>query len=208
MPFIFKKFLDHGTTNPIVAQLSLQILTILKQCEVGQLYMHSLQPRLLRCWEIQERFREAFNDAISTYSSPAHPVTQSPQVSRLKAECHNFLYEAKNYIRDILLVVNAPYGTEFREASKFSRSKKPRLSLVDWAAKTIGANEARTKLFRDAVPRVELLINAPNAVEHPGGYSGTLHIENFNLEPDGPRRAHMASHERWPDCCASLIPSR
>jgi len=193
MPFIFKKLLDHGTTNPIVPRLSLQILTFLKQCDVsqevsdkvGQLYMHSLQPRLLRCWEIQERFREEFNGAISTYSSPTHPVTQIPQVSRLEAECHNFLYEAKNYIRDTLLVVNALYGTGFKEASEFSRTKKPRLSLVDWAGKTIGANEARTKLFREAVPCVELIINARNAVEHPGGYSGTLHIENFNLEPDG-----------------------
>jgi hypothetical protein len=32
MAFEYKKLLDHGTSNPIVASLSLQILEILKQC--------------------------------------------------------------------------------------------------------------------------------------------------------------------------------
>ena len=66
MPFEFKKVLEHGTTNPIVARLSLQILEILKQCnaskgnqdKVSDLYMNSLQKKLLRCWEIEERFKK------------------------------------------------------------------------------------------------------------------------------------------------------
>jgi thermostable 8-oxoguanine DNA glycosylase len=65
MPFEFKKVLEHGTKNPIVARLSLQILEILKQCsaskdiqdKVGDLYVNSLQKKLLRCWEIEERFK-------------------------------------------------------------------------------------------------------------------------------------------------------
>ena len=65
MPFEFKKVLEHGTTNPIVARLSLQILQILKQCnasedlqaKVGDLYINSLQKKLLRCWEIEDRFK-------------------------------------------------------------------------------------------------------------------------------------------------------
>jgi hypothetical protein len=68
MPFEFKKVFEHGTTNPIVARLSLQILEILKQCnaskdiqdKIGDLYLNSLQKKLLRCWEIEERFKKEF----------------------------------------------------------------------------------------------------------------------------------------------------
>jgi hypothetical protein len=75
MPFEFKKVLEHGTTNPIVARLSLQILEILKQCnaskdiqdKVGDLYVNSLQKKLLRCWEIEERFKKEFVAAIGKY---------------------------------------------------------------------------------------------------------------------------------------------
>ena len=77
MPFEFKKVLEHGTTNPIVARLSLQILEILKQCnvsndiqdKVGGLYMSSLLKKLLRCWEIEERFRKEFVAAVEKYKS-------------------------------------------------------------------------------------------------------------------------------------------
>ncbi|MBV8109186.1 MAG: hypothetical protein JO012_05410, partial [Hyphomicrobiales bacterium] len=113
MPFEFKKVLEHGTTNPIVARLSLQILEILNQCDtskdiqakVGDLYMNSLQKKLLRCWEIEERFKKEFA-AAGKYKPPAAadaPV-EVPQIARLDEECHNFLYEAKNYIRDLLQV--------------------------------------------------------------------------------------------------------
>ncbi len=194
MPFVFKKVLDHGTTNPIVARLSLQVLKILDQCdvtkdvrdEVGELYVNSLQRKLIRCWEIEQRFREEFNAAVAAYNPPARgQATQIPQVGRLEEECHNFLYEAKNYIRDLLEVVNLLYGTEFKEASEFSRAKKGRPSLVEWASKTFSGEDPKTKFLQEAVATVEHLIDARNAVEHPGGYSGTLRIDNFTLEADG-----------------------
>ena len=107
MAFEYKKVLDHGTTNPIVARLSLQILKILKQCNaskdiqdaVGNLYMASLQPKLLRCWEIEQRFKEEFDDAVGKYKPPAtvNAPVEVPQIARLEPECHNFLYEAKNF---------------------------------------------------------------------------------------------------------------
>jgi hypothetical protein len=130
MAFEYKKLLDHGTSNPIVASLSLQILEILKQCNaskdiqdaVGNLYMTSLLPRLIRCWEIEQRFKEEFAAAVGKYKPPAsaNAPVEVPQIARLEPECHNFLYEAKNFIRDLLQVVNNLYGTTFEEASEFS----------------------------------------------------------------------------------------
>src|SRR3954467_2478104 len=79
MPFVFKKVLEHGSTNAIVVRLGLQTLEILKQCnaskdiqeKVGDLYMNSLQKKLLRCWEIEERFKKEFAAAVEKYKPPA-----------------------------------------------------------------------------------------------------------------------------------------
>ena len=194
MPFVFKKLLDHGTTNPIVARLSLQNLKILGQCEmppdvrdkVGEVYVSSLQPKLVRCWEIQQRFRKEFNAAVDGYSPSAHGLpTQIPQIGRLAEECHNFLYEAKNYIRDLLSVANLLYGTSFKDASEFGRAKKGKLSLAQWASKTFGSADPKAMFLQEAVTVVGYLIDARNAIEHPGGHSGTLRVRNFELEPDG-----------------------
>src|SRR5262249_2838764 len=124
MAFAFKKILDHGASNRIVARLSLQIFKILENCnlakethdKIAEQYL-TLQKRLLRCWEIKERFRQEFNAAVEAYKppQPGEPV-QLPQIARLDEECQNFLYEAKNYIRGLLQVVNLLYGTDFKEA--------------------------------------------------------------------------------------------
>jgi hypothetical protein len=138
MPFAFKKVLEHGTTNPIVARLSLQILQMLNQCDapkdvqdkVGDLYLNSLQKKLLRCWEIEQRFKNEFAAAVEKYKPAAvNAPVEVPQIARLEEECHNFLYEGKNFIRDLLQVVNHLYGTTFEEASEFSRAKKGSQSL-------------------------------------------------------------------------------
>lgn len=191
MPFEFKKVLEHGTRNPIVARLSLQTLQILKRCNaskdiqdnVGDLYMNSLQKKLLRCWEIEERFKKEFAEAVSKYNPPtvANAPVEVPQIARLEEECHNFLYETKNFIRDLLKVVNHLYGTAFEEASEFVRAKKGSQSLIEFADKTFGADDGKTKMLKEAVPFIEDLINMRNAVEHPDGYNGELVIANFTL---------------------------
>jgi hypothetical protein len=199
MPFEFKKVLEHGSTNPIVARLSLQILEILKQCDaskdiqdkVRDLYVDSLLKKLLRCWEIEERFNKEFAAAVGKYRPPAtaNAPVEVPQIARLDEECHNFLYEAKNFIRDLLQVVNQLYGTTFEEASEFFRAKKKgkkkgSRSLVEFAEKTFGVDDGKTKMIKGAVPSVKELVSMRNAVEHPDGLSGKLVIANFTLRAD------------------------
>jgi hypothetical protein len=195
MPFVCKKFLNHGTSNPIVARLSLQTLTILDQCavsketrdKVGNLYVNSLQRKLLRCWEIKERFRQEFNAAAEAYKLPTAQgqAVEIPQIGRLEEECHNFLYEAKNYVRDALKVFNALYGTHFQEASEFYRAKKGEESLIEYGTEAFGSQNPKTMFLKEAAGSIEYFIGLRNAVEHPGGYNGELRIENFSLDPDG-----------------------
>lgn len=194
MPFEFKKIVSHGAGNPIVGRLSLQILTILEKCKlakerkdkVGDLYLNSLMKKLLRCWEIEDSFKNSFNEAAAKYKPPATPnaPVEIPQIARLEEDCHNFLYKAKNYIRDVLHVINKLYGTSFSEASEFSKARKGEKSLIEFFTETFGPDDARTKMFVEFAPWVEHVISMRNAVEHPDGYSGRLVIENFRRDPD------------------------
>jgi hypothetical protein len=86
--------------------------------------------------------------------------------------------------RDLLQAVNHLYGTTFEEASEFSRAKNGSQSLVEFAEKTFGADDGKTKMLKGAVPWIEELISMRNAVEHPDGLSGKLVIANFTLGAD------------------------
>jgi hypothetical protein len=190
MPFDLKKFANHGTNNPIVARLSLQNLQMLKNCKiskelndkVGGLYLHSLMKKLLRCWEIEDAFKKSFAEGVARYKPPPTPNTavEIPQIDRLEAECHNLLYEEKNYIRDVLYVFNKLYGTSFSEASAFSKARKGGKSLIDFATETFGPEDARTKMLVEAVPFVEEAIAMRNAVEHPEAIAARLSLRTFN----------------------------
>ncbi len=194
MPFQFKKLLNHGASNPIVARLSLQILELQKNTtiakhvgdQVGELYLSSLQKKLLRCFEIEERFKAEFKATVEKWKPPAKNTPfEVPQIARLEEECHNFLYEGKNFVRDLLKVFNLLYGTTFEEASEFLKGKKGGKSLIEFAGATFGADDARTKMLKEFARPVETLVAMRNSVEHPDGYSGKLVVENFTVDPDG-----------------------
>ena len=191
MPFTFSKLLNHGSQNFVAVRLSLQIMQILDQCDItkelrddiADFYLSSLLKKLVRCWEIKERFRVGFEAAVASYQPPQDKrlARELPQIDRLDEEVHNFLYEAKNYIRDTLKVFNLLYGTAFSEASEFSRAKK-RGTLVSYAGTHFGEGDSKTAFFKRAAPALEEIIDMRNAVEHPGGYSGTLIIRNLAID--------------------------
>lgn len=195
MPFILQTVLEHGTKNPIVARLSLQIHQILSQCDIenerkeriGEIYLYSLQRKLLRCWEIKSLYDREFGNALQVYrpSTQKGQAIKIPHIPRLDEECHNFLYEAKSFIRDLVEVWNLLYGTDFSSARDFLPRKKKGQSVIDFAVKEFGAEDAKTLFLQQAVECVDCLISLRNAVEHPGGYSGELCIENFTRHPDG-----------------------
>src|SRR6516164_7427234 len=109
MLFEVKKQLEHGTKNPIVARLMLQTLELLGQSslskektdKIGEIFVSSLVKKLLRCWEIKERLEL---ERTKARASPGRnePAAHVPQIPKLEEECHNFLYEAKNFLRDLV----------------------------------------------------------------------------------------------------------
>jgi hypothetical protein len=144
MAFTISKTLDHGTANPVVARLALQIFDILKSCNIAKdleegilrLCMESLVPGLLRCWEIRERYELEFQRQIESYKKqvPNVQVIEVPSITTLDQDCRNFLYEAKNFLRDLMQLFNFLYGTKFKDASDYlpPKGRKAKLSCVEF----------------------------------------------------------------------------
>jgi hypothetical protein len=151
-------------------------------------YLRNIARRIAdRCWEIEERFRKEFVAAAGKFKPlvVANALVEVPQIARLEEECHNFLYEAKNFIRDLLQVANHLYGTNFKEASEFfSAGNKGNQSVVEFAIKTFGVDDVKTSVLEAAAPWIKELIRMRNAVEHPDGHSGKLVLANFTLRAD------------------------
>jgi hypothetical protein len=172
----------------------LQTFAILDACDLSKeladkikvVYMHSLMKSLLRCGEIAMAYQSEFvKEMEACKRRPPRAIVTVPSIMRLEEECRNFLYEAKNFIRDTLKAFNLLYGTAFEEASEFLWPKKGRPSLIGFVESTFGPEDDKTKLFKQMLQAVERVVTFRNAVEHPGGYSGTLYMRNFRLEPNG-----------------------
>jgi hypothetical protein len=196
MLFEVKKQLEHGTKNPIVARLTLQTLELLKESslpkektdKIGEIYISSLVKELLRCWEIKERLEIERAKAHASYKPPGRnePAAHVPQIPRLEEECRNFLYEAKNFLRDLVTVFNLVHGTRFKEeASNWVSADGEPGPLMKHIVNTYGPNHVNTRYINQLPKCIAPYIAMRNAVEHPKGYSGELKIENISLGADG-----------------------
>jgi hypothetical protein len=136
-------------------------------------------------WEIRDRYESEFQRQIESYKKqvPNAQMIEVPCITTLDQDCRNFLYEAKNFLRDLMQLVNFLYGTKFNDASDYLPAKraKPRSSVVSFAEQTFGSTDPRTIFLKKLAPDVDCIVTYRNAVEHPNGYAGPLEIRNFQL---------------------------
>jgi hypothetical protein len=194
MAYEIRKISNYGTQNPVVARLKVQThelaqwsnLSEDKKLELSAVYF-GLADRLLKCHEIYRRISAKIEREISEHRPNADPrMKKVPYVVGLRGEVENFLYESKSYLRDLLSVLDIFFGAKFDEASAFYPTKAGGKSkLVIWAATKFGPSDHFTTMLASEQEWTAELIRKRNAVEHPGGRSGTLHIENFKPLPDG-----------------------
>jgi hypothetical protein len=190
MPFEIRKISDVGTTNPIVARLAVQTFDLVQwlKAESGQreeithLYLNALKPRLIRC----EKFKNELvtkivecDRSIELQKLQDPRIRQVPHITELQGIAEGFLYEAKNFVRDLLGLFRIVYGCKLKNASDFADLKRQGESnLVKWAVKTFGEEHHLTKLLRTEQRWSGEFIRMRNAIEHPDGKSGTVTIQN------------------------------
>jgi hypothetical protein len=186
--FQLKRISDHGTANPIVARLSVQNYELLQFCSLGKevreqilsLCHVSIQPRLLECDEIAQKLANETLTLAQEWDTNGAKlqsqgrVVEVPHVIRLEQQAENFLYCAKSVLRDLLKIFNLCFGAEFSEA-RYDQA-------LTWAQTRFGADSEIARLIKqDHDLWIKRLVSMRNAVEHPDGYSGRLHIHNIEL---------------------------
>jgi hypothetical protein len=189
--FEVKKALDHGVTNPIVARLTLQTAEILERTTLSKethdkfsdIFMSSLVQKLLRCFQIEQRLRADWEKSVASFEPPrpGAAAVEVPQILRLREDCEEFLYSAKNFLRDLMTVFSALHGLKYKDASEWTPVGKRTDSVLTYAQKKYGENHVNAKYFAQLPACVMPFVDMRNAVEHPGGHSGTLIVENIAL---------------------------
>ena len=188
MGFQLKKVSEHGTSNPVVTRLTLQSHDLLGFCTMPKerkedllvLYHDQVMPRLLTCDTIARRVVKDIEAAVSTakkrgmVTQAQGRVVEVPHVADLEQAVEQYLYSAKSTLRDAAGAFKIFFGEEFKEA----RYDK----VLAWAQQRFGKeNKFVHVLNEDHDQWIRRLVTMRNAVEHPGGHSGTLHIRNFEF---------------------------
>ncbi|MHC1751146.1 hypothetical protein [Humidesulfovibrio sp.] len=194
MPFIATKISNYGVANHIVARMNVQTHELLQWAGIPQnskddifdVY-DGMKNRLLKCHEAYNRLHAPLKENLDKkHFSEDGTLKSLPFLIGLQEEAETILYEQKNFLRDLLRVVNIFFGTTFHEASAFcANKKKDDKSIVKWAQDKFGANNPFSIMLESEQSWIEEVIRKRNAVEHPRGNSGTLHIKNFWQVPDG-----------------------
>lgn len=198
MNFTIRKISNYGVSHPVVARLSVQTSELIKfsdlskedQQQVGALYMSTLQPRLLKCHDILKRLRQALRESVASVEEEQKQsqgrIMALPYVIGLEGEVESFLYETKNYLRDLLNLFRILFGFKEIKASQFCDVKgKGESQITVWSKKKFAEDDDLTKLLRSEQVWVEQCVRMRDAVEHPGGFSGTLTIHNVRPHPQG-----------------------
>jgi len=191
MPSVYKKVLNQGTSNPIVARTTVQPGTIMgpfpikadSKARIFQININLCQ-RLLA----MEKFANWLDrecDAIVT-DFLAHGLEkigddafEVPLVIDLENRAESYLQAAKLCIRDCGFIFGALVGTTFDH--RYNR-------VIDWAKGKFGKEDKFTQWLASQHSWVKHILDMRNALEHPtGAPRGQLHIRNveFKFSTDG-----------------------
>jgi hypothetical protein len=186
MDMYIKQISDVGTSNPIVARLSIQTNQILQfffideklKEEIYGVLGVNVQNRLISCFKIYSYIDNEImkiDKEITEKGLQKNGIAVNvPTILDLNEKCENFLYQAKSALRDLSELLNIFYDCTFNEA----RYDK----VYNWATEKFGATDDLTKLIRnDHDIWIKRIVSMRNAIEHPGGYSGELTIKNIEF---------------------------
>jgi len=192
--FTVSKTSNYGTSHPVVARLVVQTHELLQFADLSEVERDSvlalydgLKRRLLKCHEALVRLINELNSTVEECGFKEDGSSKyEPHVIGLVGEVETILYEAKNYLRDLLGILKVYFDCECDEASYLYDPKGVGVSrLAKWASGQFGEDDPFTKMLITEHEWTEDVIRRRNAVEHPGGISGTLHIHNFTRSEDG-----------------------
>lgn len=204
MTFQLVKISDQGTANPIVARLSVQTSELIKFCPRGDdfhksvlsLFHDSVQKNLLECDQIARDISKELLEIDARLgerglrTQAQGRVIEVPHITRLIPRVEHFLYCAKSALRDLASIFDLFFGKKF-DAARYDK-------IIEWANAEFGEDSELARILKqDHDLWIKKLVSMRNAVEHPGGYSGHLHIHNISLVPPEHPKYPTLEAPRW-----------
>ena len=150
------------------------------------IYAMEVQPRLIRCMEISNKISQEVESQIEEVKKNGLPtqsdgrVVHLPHIQQPNEDIETFLYNAKSALRDIAKI----FEPLFREKFEHSRYNE----IYNWAKNKFGEDSPLSKLLATDQDWIKDIVRRRNAVEHPGGHSGHLHICNFEFLNNNPNK--------------------
>jgi len=188
VPFQVQEISKHGISNPIVARLGPQVeelctffnLTKTQKDEIFDIMFNKVCKYCLACYDIFKKI-ETKMVAIDAQIGEKGLDLQSngrvgilPSVPNIVADSETFLYKAKSALRELTNIFRVLFDIDCKETEKNLYK-----CIFEQLKKKLDANDNLIKqLAEDYKLWIEELIAKRNAVEHPGGHSGHLHIKN------------------------------
>lgn len=180
---------DYGTSDPILARLAIQFDKLMEfykiskkqRDEIFQVMHSEVVPKLVVCSRIKEQLAKDIRDHQKQidekgleFQAQGRAYTL-PAVMNLRHQAETFLYNAKSVLRDFTPIFKVLFSKDFKHEARYDKVHK-------WAEGKFGAKDSFSKMLTDDLPWIKRIVSMRNAVEHPGGYSGILHVENFSSQ--------------------------
>jgi len=193
--FVTQQVSNHGTSNPIIARLGPQVIELCDFFELNKKQKEGLFDILhdkvgKRCLESFDIYK-AFEDDIfkiraeiqtrgMQYQSNGK-VLDLPSISNIQQRAERFLYVSKLILRDLAEIFNVFFNKDFNNQNGLYKK------ILDWAKSEFGAEDPiYLQVKKDYDSWIKELIAKRNAIEHPGGYSGTFYIKDYSyIRHDG-----------------------
>lgn len=193
MSFRIQQLSDYGASEPICARLTIQINELLGFCNISKkqkedifgTMLLNVVPKLMVCSRIKEQLTKEIRDHQKridekglNFQAQGRAYTL-PAVVNLQHQAETFLYNAKSALRDFTDVYLVFFSKDFKKEARYDK-------VLKWAEQKFGKGDPFSKMLTDDQTWLLRIVSMRNAVEHPGGRSGTLHVENFMGEEHPP----------------------
>ncbi len=211
MGYVVTKTSDHGTSNPIVARLSVQSRQLMEPFSISEekkkrvwgILHDKVQHQLLSCYDIWNQILSRENEIVAKIEetgiqTQSHGrVATIDQIENLKHLASSFLYSAKSALRDIKFMICEFYETD-AEIIKIKAKDLNYKSLKEWTKKKFSEENEFTKLvLEDFDLWIDEVYSKRNAIEHPGGHSGHLEISNFTAVQNPESKEWKGVFPQW-----------
>jgi len=209
MSYVITKTCEHGTSNPIVARLSVQSRQLMEPFSISReksdsawaIIHDKIQPELLNCYDIWIHITNEENRIIDEIERKGINIQVDGRIASIDSipKLHDsskaFLHSAHAALREIKSLICCFYDCDDKIKQVADKDYE---HLTKWLKKKFGdADEFPILVEKDCSVWLSEVWKKRNTIPHPGGYSGLLNVSNFTASRDSETMEWNAVVPTW-----------